>query len=418
MNFPVPSNASRFIEFRPDIDGMRAIAVLSVVVFHMGFSVFSGGYVGVDVFFVISGYLITQDIVNRIAQGRFSLVEFYMRRVRRIFPALFVVLSVSVVAALLILLPSELTRFAKSLIGASMSVSNIVFYRRDSYFGVTSEESPLLHTWSLGVEEQFYLLWPILLILVIRSIGSRYLLPVMAAVILISLVASQALLDTNPTFSFYMLPTRAWELAIGGVLSALVNAKPWLNRYFAGAIVGMGLGALSYSVFFYTSLTRFPGLSALVPCLGAVAIIYGGQFENPISSIIASRPMTFIGRLSYPLYLVHWPIIVFWELASPREIGLATQILQIVLMFLAAYLILIFVEPPFRRRSATKSKLIFWGTVALVPVIATGFLAVALIKTGGPTSAPGHARLDPPSQRRESRVSRQSMPDARWSPAR
>ena len=184
-------NKSKYIGFRSDIDGMRAIAVLSVVLFHMGFKGTPGGYVGVDVFFVLSGFLITQDVINRIDAKNFSIFEFYLRRIRRIFPALFAVLLFSTVAAYFILIPTEFVRYGKSLIGAATSLSNIVFYRWDGYFGAASEETPLLHTWSLGVEEQFYVFWPIILFAASWFLGRKGVLFVLLIIAGASLIFSQ-----------------------------------------------------------------------------------------------------------------------------------------------------------------------------------------------------------------------------------
>ncbi|MBB4121969.1 peptidoglycan/LPS O-acetylase OafA/YrhL [Martelella radicis] len=334
-------------------------------------------------FFVISGFLITQDIANRIEAGKFSIIEFYIRRVRRIFPALFVTLIFTSVFAYFILYPEELVRYGKSLAGAALSISNIVFYRRDNYFGANSAEEPLLHTWSLGVEEQFYIFWPILLFIASRFLGRK---GVIASLILVagaSLYWSQAVLATNPSFSYFMLPTRAWELALGGILGLAGKGRLELGKLTATAIFLIGSLLLGYAFFNYSELTPFPGFSALIPVVGTSLILYAGQFGNPCSGILAGGLMTFIGRLSYPLYLVHWPIIVFWGLASPVEPGIVVITGQLLLMLLSSYAIVTLVEPSIRRRSATLANLRFWVPFAAFSITLVLTCSFFLIKTHG-----------------------------------
>ena len=376
-------NSSDYITFRPDVDGMRAIAVLSVVLFHMWPQTIRGGYIGVDIFFVISGFLITQDIMKRLSLGKFNIVEFYIRRIRRIFPALFFVLFFSAIAASLLLLPSELIRFAKSLIGATLSISNIVFYRSGGYFAEASEETPLLHTWSLGVEEQFYIVWPLLLLVAVRLIGKQRVGRVLFVTALISLAYSQALLADNPTFSFYMLPSRAWELALGGFIGLKRHDGPKLSAVQANVAMLLGLGLIGFALIWFSAATPFPGVNALFPTIGTALMLYAGQFRNPISLTLSKPILSFVGRLSYPLYLVHWPIIVFSGfLPTPAHSAIGI-FFQILLIFSLSYFVLRIIEPPFRRLPATKERLRFWAVLTIAPVVLMLAVATLIIKTKG-----------------------------------
>lgn len=376
-------NRSQYISFRSDVDGMRAVAVLSVVLFHIGIPYIPGGFAGVDVFFVISGFLITQDIVRRIEEGSFSLIEFYFRRIRRIFPALVFVLILSSVAAFLILLPSELESYAKSLASAIVSLSNFVFYRRNGYFAASSEETPLLHTWSLAVEEQFYVIWPLLLLVAARFFGRCGVSFSILSVFAISLFISQSRLESDPSFSYYLLPSRAWELALGGALGLLGTGNLKLGSIVSGLLTAGGLLSLAFSILFYSSFTPFPGLSALVPTLGTALVIFAGQFPNPVSAVLSSSPFTYFGRLSYPLYLVHWPIIVFCNLAAPRKLTFYDYSAQVIGMIALSILIVKVIEPPFRRLPATKTKWRFWIPVASAPVLASAVFLICIMATDG-----------------------------------
>lgn len=383
MGTKVELNISEYIKYRPDIEGMRAIAVISVLLFHMGLTAVPGGFVGVDVFFVISGFLITQDIHNRVSTGRFDILEFYLRRVRRIFPSLFVVLFFSTIAAAIILLPTELEKYGKSVIGASLSFANIVFYKADNYFGAASEETPLLHTWSLGVEEQFYLFWPLVIIVSAKVFGRLGVKLILVAIVVGSLTLSQVLLASDPTFSFYMLPARAWELALGGFLGLCGTFGFRLPKLAGAAFTLLGILLIGYAIFVFSRSTPFPGFYALVPCAGAALIIYGGQIDNPASRLICNSTMRYVGRISYPLYLVHWPIIVFSALASPAEVSLVMKLFQIVAMFIAADVLYRFVEPMFRKVPATRFKIRFWAPAAAVPTAVAIMVGLLMLASHG-----------------------------------
>jgi peptidoglycan/LPS O-acetylase OafA/YrhL len=297
--------------YRPDVDGLRAVAVLLVVGRHLRVSWLSGGFVGVDVFFVISGYLISSMIVPEVRAGTFSLVGFYERRVRRIFPALIVMLAVSAGLAWRYLLPTEMVAFARSLVGALFGFSNVVFWSWAGYFDGPNELKPLLHTWSLGVEEQFYLVFPLLL-LGTRWMSSEGLRRLIWVVTGVSLGAACWMTWYLPANGFFFAPLRAWELLFGIVVAQgyvpVIQGR--VGRNVAGAA---GLGMILAAGLLYTARTPFPGVAAIPPCLGAALVIWAeGTW---IGWVLGLRPLVFVGLISYSLYLWHWPVQVFWDYA-------------------------------------------------------------------------------------------------------
>ena len=362
--------------YRSDIDGLRALAVLPVLFYHVGIPFFSGGYVGVDIFFVISGFLITGLIVEELKRGEFSVANFYERRIRRIFPALFFMIFLVMLAGLFILLPREFAYYGKSAVATAVFISNMFFWKTTSnYFDGPAETHPLLHTWSLAVEEQFYILFPVLLFLVYKF-ARKYLSQILLLILLGSLVLSVWGVSNAPTATFYLAPTRAWELLIGSILA--IGFIPEIKRSFAASLMGlMGLICIAYPVFFYDSDTAFPGLAAVVPCLGAAFIIHAGSGSHKtlISTLLSSRLLVGVGLISYSLYLWHWPLIVFLRhhillrALSPTEIFCV-----IAASFIMAIISWRYVEKPFRGREGflTRPKLFSAGFASIVSVIALG----------------------------------------------
>jgi peptidoglycan/LPS O-acetylase OafA/YrhL len=334
--------------YRRDIDGLRAVAVTPVVLFHAGVSPFSGGFVGVDVFFVISGYLITSIIAGEIAAGKFTILKFYERRVRRILPALFATLAVTAVASAALLLPRDFRDFGQSAVAATLFGSNVLFWLEGDYFGAGVLTRPLLHTWSLAVEEQYYIVIPLLMMLLARL--RRNALLWTAVICAISFAAAQWALSRYPTATFYLSPFRFWELGIGGLL-ALGAAPAIRSRPVLEGLGLLGLALIAAPVFLYSSATPFPGLAALAPCLGAALIIHSGcQADTLVSRLLGLRPVVFIGLISYSLYLWHWPIIVlyrYWRIVDPTGFETAGLILASVAV---AFLSWRYVEAPFRNR--------------------------------------------------------------------
>jgi peptidoglycan/LPS O-acetylase OafA/YrhL len=361
--------------YRADIDGLRAIAVLSVVFYHAGLPGFSGGFVGVDIFFVISGYLISGIIWRDLGRGRFSLVDFYLRRIRRIFPALCAVLAASSIAAWFFLIPSDMVALGKSLKATVLFYSNFHLLKEVNYFDGPAVDKPLLHTWSLSVEEQFYAVWPLLLLAMARFLPAKRVLPVLLTIAAISLLLAQLKLAQHPKDSFYISYYRMWELMTG---AALAIASPlFLRSRVAALAVAAGIAAIAYPVVFYDLETPFPGLTALAPCLGAALIIAGGGSRNPISLVLGSGPFCFFGLISYSLYLIHWPLLSFAHLYLNDILDLTQRMAIVFASVLLSYLSWRFIETPFRVPASSPSRTFLHGAAAAAALCATGLLFVS-----------------------------------------
>ena len=347
------------MEYRREINGLRALAVIPVILYHAGFSAFSGGFVGVDVFFVISGYLITTIILADLEVGKFSIINFYERRARRILPALFLVMLVCIPFAWLWLLPSDMKDFSQSLVAVSVFSSNILFLRENGYFDTAAELKPLLHTWSLAVEEQYYVLFPLFLMLTWR-LGKRWILVLLAIVAIASLAVAQWAPLANPAEAFYLLPTRGWELLIGA-FAAFYLSKANRSDFSRGVgEVGgsLGLALIFYSVFAYSKATPFPGLYALVPTVGTVLIILFATQQTTIGKFIGNRYFVGIGLVSFSAYLWHQPLFAFARNSLSEPSYLVFSVLSVVALVLA-YFSWRYVETPFRNKQRFSRKKIF-----------------------------------------------------------
>ncbi|WP_244616652.1 acyltransferase family protein [Starkeya nomas] len=380
------------LRYRAHIDGLRAVAVLGVVLFHFGANWLPGGFVGVDVFFVISGFLISKSIYADTADGSFSIFSFYERRMRRIVPAFVAVSAVTSAIALFVLLPNQLLSYARSLIWSVLAFGNVYFYRRADYFGSSAEEMPLLHYWSLGVEEQFYFLFPAL-ILVCRRFWPKALPWAVLAILVASLVACEMVRQTNPAAAFYLLPFRAFELLIGAAL-ALPGMRFSGNRHIGGAAILAGAGLILYGMLTITSASPFPGRLALIPCLGAALVLWGGErTESLPARLLGVAPMRFFGAISYSLYLVHWPIVVFARQLWPDMDAHLFLIGGVALSTLLGWLSWRFVEQPVRlNRVAFPRRIVFGATAAGIAVL-LGFGTLTTSTRGFP------GRMDPEIQR-------------------
>lgn len=380
------------MRYRPDIDGIRAVAVIPVVLFHARIWPFSGGFVGVDIFFVISGYLITSILVNDIRSETFSIVKFYDRRIRRIFPALFLVVGLSSVVAWFVLLPSYFEDFSETVFAAAIFLSNVQFWRESGYFGADAELAPLLHTWSLAVEEQFYVFFPLLLAFFHRRSVPK-LKFVLLAILALSFALSVYSVERTPDAAFYLTPMRAWELMVGCLLA--VGFVPAVrSRKMAEAISVLGLILIAVAVLGFDSGTPFPGFAALLPVLGTAALIHVGEESDTfVRRVLSMRFLVFVGLLSYSLYLFHWPIFVFYKHMTGGEGALSVRLLLVVLSFVCAWLSWRFVERPFRSRGDGGSAwrvLLAGGTVG---VVFLGFGLVGNLTHGWP--ARFDLRFDP-----------------------
>ncbi|WP_431323514.1 acyltransferase family protein [Rhizobium sp. YTU87027] len=359
------------ISYRADIDGLRALAILPVVFYHVGIPGFSGGFVGVDVFFVISGFLMASLITGEIAGGSFSLVRFYERRIRRIFPALFAVLAASSIAAWVLLMPSELAYFAHSLKAAALFTSNIRFENESGYFDIGTQMKPLLHTWSLAVEEQFYILFPLLL-LAIDRFARRYVVLVLAGLLVVSFAASTWMVFQSQVATFYLLQFRAWELLLGALLAFNAIPRPHQPKVRAG-VAFAGVLMIAVAIFAFSDRTLFPGPAALLPCLGAALVIHARDEWGPASRILRSGPMVFAGLISYSLYLWHWPIIVFSREATGRELTLLQGSLVVLASVIIAAVSWRFIEQPFRGRASLVTRTPLFGGAAVVVIAVITF---------------------------------------------
>lgn len=348
------------IQYRREIDGLRALAVLPVVLFHAGIDAFSGGFVGVDVFFVISGFLITSLILHDFERKRFSLIHFYERRARRILPALFVVMAACIPLAWLRFFPDDLRDFFESLFAVPLFLSNHLFLTESGYFETAAELKPLLHTWSLAVEEQYYLIFPLMLLVMWRA-GKTLTWAALLVLFAASLTLAQWASAQYPSAAFFLLPTRFWELLTGSLTALYLHQRsttefpPALCQL--GGLVGAGL--ILFSIFGYSKSTAFPGVYALVPTLGTSLIIV---FANPrtwVGCLLCTKAFVGIGLISYSAYLWHQPLFAFareYALGKPSAwtfLGLTA------IVFILATLSWHFVEKPFRDREKFQRRTIF-----------------------------------------------------------
>ena len=398
-------------EFRPDLEGLRGVAILLVLLFHAGVPGFSGGFVGVDVFFVLSGFLITGLLLREHERsGRIDLGAFYARRARRILPAAAVVLAATMLLSWFILAPVDLPRVAGDAVASALSVGNIRFAAgATDYFGTDVAPSPVIHYWSLGVEEQFYLLWPALLILATRSRSPRVATGlVLAGVAVVSYLAALVLTDANPAWAFYSLPTRAWQLALGGLVAVGAARFNGVPDRVAVPLGWLGLGAILATLVVIVPGTPYPGLAALVPTLGSVAVILAGVRRRSVASLLAVPPLRFLGRISYSLYLVHWPILVLPAASLavgdvlPIEVRVGLAALSVVVGW-ASYR---WVEQPIHRGprfAARPSRTLAAAGVALALTVAicgsVGLAAAATLDQGdaGVASVQSNAPESPPA---------------------
>jgi peptidoglycan/LPS O-acetylase OafA/YrhL len=377
------------MKYRSDIDGLRALAVVPVVFYHVGIPGFGGGFVGVDIFFVISGYLICGMIDEDIRNGTFSLANFYSRRILRIFPALFVMLLVTSILAYLYFLPVELENYSKSIASAVGSVSNVYFAVTTGYFDPPAETKPLLHTWSLGVEEQFYLITPLFMLHSYRLLGKRTKL-LFAAVAVLSFAAAIAVSYRNATFGFYLTPFRAWELALGALLAIKFIPAPGseLGKQACGAI---GLLFLLGTIVFGSSSSPLL-LMTLLAAAGATLVIASSERGmSPAGRLLSWRPVVFIGLISYSLYLWHWPLIVFQRTDAaffPESYGVVTRLGLIAVSVGCACLSWKFVEKPFRSRAGKISRPVVFGVASMAMASMFAICSVAIVMSGVPLRFP------------------------------
>ncbi|MDB2475074.1 acyltransferase [Amylibacter sp.] len=357
------------MKYRAEIDGLRALAVVPVILFHAGFELFSGGFVGVDVFFVISGYLITTILIEDLENQRFSLVNFYERRARQILPALFFVILVCIPFAWMWMLPNQMKDFSQSLVAVSLFASNVLFWRESGYFDAAAEEKPLLHTWSLAVEEQYYVLFPIFLFLAWRYGKNRvfWMIVVMAS---ISLLLSEWGWRNNEIANFYLAPTRAWELFAGSI-SAFIVQKNGVQKNNSLAL--LGLAAIIFSIFFYDETTPFPSVYALVPVLGVVLLVLYADKTTFVAKLLSTKGFVGVGLISYSAYLWHQPLFAFARIRSLEHPSPILMLSLSAISILLAYCSWRYIEKPFRGKLILQRQAVFlMSFVALIITFTIG----------------------------------------------
>lgn len=389
--------------YRPEIDGLRALAVLPVLAFHAGFDAFGGGFVGVDVFFVISGYLITGILLKELDAGRFSLLSFYERRARRILPALIAVMLVCLPAAALLLLPRDLEDFTQSLVAVASFSSNILFWLESGYFDRTAELKPLLHTWSLAVEEQFYILFPLLLLALWQAPRVR-LLAVLGLAFGVSLGLAEWGARAFPSAAFYLLPTRAWELLLGVFCAIWLHHRGTSFAPGAGVqVLGLaGLALIAAAVLLFDHDTRFPGMPALLPTVGTGLIILCAVPGTLVHALLRQRLLVGIGLISYSAYLWHQPLFAFVRYASPEEPAPLLMGALLLAVLPLAWVSWRFIEHPFRHPGRISARAVLRGGalagiaclgLGIAGALTDGFRSQVLALRVGPERVPIYEQI-------------------------
>jgi len=390
--------ATNSFSYRADIDGLRALAILSVVLFHLGVPGFAGGYVGVDIFFVISGYLITSIILKEMLEHRFSFISFYERRIRRLFPALFLMLCASTIIAALILLPDDMREYSKSLVAATTFSANFLFWRQVGYFNHEAAEKPLLHTWSLSVEEQFYIVFPLLLFLLLRYMPGR---KIQISCVLFFLSFAAIFLPgrvIHPSSIFYLPTFRAWELLLGCLLAfqLLPSRITHTQRQFI-SVIGICLIFIACSGIASIHFLHYQ--AAIFACLGTALIIYSGHGSQKlfINRTLAWRPVVFIGLISYSLYLWHWPIIGFTKYYLIRDLEPLDKVMILIAAIALATASWHFVERPFRGNNALFARSSLFISAAFIMFVFISFGVAGYLTHGLPQRLPADivAKIDP-----------------------
>jgi peptidoglycan/LPS O-acetylase OafA/YrhL len=375
------------LNYRPEIDGLRALAVLPVILFHAGFAHVSGGYIGVDVFFVISGFLITGILLRELEAEQFSILAFYERRMRRILPALFLVLTVTMIFGLFVMLPYELAALGRGIVAVIFFLSNVLFWSESGYFAASSELNPLLHTWSLAIEEQYYILFPLAL-WVCWKWSNKGVVLLLGLAALSSLFLSEIISVSMPSVNFFLLPTRAWELLTGSLTAFYLFRRRAPKGLLAEALGIFGIAAIMFAIFTYDSGTPFPSLWALAPVIGTVSIILAASPKTLVGKILGSSPFVGVGLISYSAYLWHQPLFAYARLLdADRHPEQSVMLILSVVVLVLAWLSWRFVERPFRRRDTVSRKSIF-ALSGLGSVVLLAIAVVAIASDGLPQRYP------------------------------
>ena len=375
------------MKYRPEIDGLRALAVIPVILFHAGFKLFSGGFIGVDIFFVISGYLITSILINDLEKEQFSLGKFYERRARRILPALFLVMAASIPFALLWMTPSQMKDFAQSFVAVSLFSSNLLFGAESGYFSLTSDTKPFLHTWSLAVEEQYYLFFPIFIYFAWR-LGKERVFWIIVSFFSLSLFVSEWGWRNIPTWNFYLAPTRAWEL-LAGSIAAFIIQKHGIRS--SNTFSALGILSILIPMFAFNQTTPSPSLFMAIPVLGTVLLILFAGSQTFVAKSLGAKVPVAIGLISYSAYLWHQPLFAFARIWKMKELDFVFALVLVVASFLLAAYSWKYVEQPFRKSNSIAkpwtlgfASLIIWSSClsfGLYGHISDGFIRSAEMST-------------------------------------
>ncbi len=360
--------------YRFDIDGLRALAILAILVFHID-PRFAGGFIGVDIFFVISGFLITGIIWRDLENNIFSFQLFYLKRIRRLFPALFVMLLLSFLYVLFFGLNTEIEMFGKSMLSSLYYASNIFFYSQSGYFDSSLELNPLLHTWSLSVEEQFYLIFPLTLYFIYKQKNrvGHYLI----GFLLLSFLLSEMLISIDSSAAFFLSPSRFWQFLVGSLIAIYIN-KINLTKHQSELIAVFGFSLITIALFLFSEHTPFPGLYAAIPTLGTALLIIAGVNQKTVSyKILSSRLSKFFGNISYSLYLWHWPIIVFYKITISPTFDRYDKIAIFLLSILTGYISWRYIEKNSAKISITsaRTKLVIFSSASIIILSILGITA-------------------------------------------
>ena len=381
MNMFKNISANIIREYRPELNGLRALAVILVLLYHLDFHWMKGGFLGVDVFLVISGYFISKNILFGLQKGTFTFTGFYTKRLRRLFPALIFTLIIVLIAGYFLLTPSNYERLGQSTIFASLSASNFFFWNESGYFNLDASTKPLLHMWSLSLEEQFYLFWPLLLV-TLHKFLKKYLLLFIVILILGSLALSELYFSTHPDASFFLIPFRMFEFLLGACCIWLESIVKNKSKIILELLFAVGLGLILFSGMQFSSATRMPGLLSLVSCVGAMFIVMGGQ--APILSwTLKNKPVELIGKASYSIYLIHWPLIVYYKYWTLNELTFKYQIILGLVSIILGLLMWYFIENTFRYRKVKKIKIDpIWFAIPTL-IIAVSTISGVIWNSGG-----------------------------------
>ncbi len=360
------------MKYRPEIDGLRALAVLSVILFHAEFELFNGGFIGVDVFFVISGYLITTILIDDIENKRFSIFNFYERRARRILPALFFVMLLCIPFAWSWMLPDPFENFGQSIVATTLSGNNILLFLTSGYWDLAAKFKPLLHTWSIGIEGQYYVFFPLFLVLTWRF-GQSLVYWLIISITFISFALSEWLSREAPQAAFYLIHARAWEL-FSGSISAFIMYNTRLQK--SGSLALTGLTVIFISIFAYDENIRWPSIYTLPPVIGVMLVILFAGKETFTTKILSARALVAIGLISYSAYLWHQPILSLAKIYKQTEPSLLLNFTLVVLTFVPSYFSWRYIEKPFRNKSIISRKILL-ATILTSAVVLVGFGYIA-----------------------------------------